>query len=76
MLNPDFEQGNASNWLTNDSVSIIEASTEKVHSGAYSGKITGRTDSWNAPLHSLVGLLEQNKAYQMSAWVKLVNSSD
>ncbi|WP_111977867.1 endo-1,4-beta-xylanase [Algibacillus agarilyticus] len=73
--NADFESADGSSWFGNNAGITITASTEQVKSGTYSGKVAGRTDTWNAPAHSLVGKLTDGYAYTISAWVRLDNAS-
>lgn len=74
LLNNDFESGTTEHWSTNDGVSNFSASDELAYSGSYSGKITGRTANWNAPLQNLMGKLVSGKSYDISAWVRLANA--
>ncbi|MBR5372460.1 MAG: endo-1,4-beta-xylanase [Oscillospiraceae bacterium] len=54
-----------------DDTSVIEASTEKPHSGDYCMAVTGRSEGWNGPSVSLAALgCEAGVPYVATAWVK------
>ena len=54
-----------------DDTSVIEASTEKPHSGDYCMAVTGRSEGWNGPSVSLSALgCEPGVPYVATAWVK------
>ena len=54
-----------------DDTSVIEASSEKPHSGDYCMAVTGRSEGWNGPSVSLEALgCEPGVPYVASAWVR------
>lgn len=67
ITNPGFENGK-SDWTQQGPVKL-EVVKDIAHTGNYSLKASGRTDSWNAPSYSLSGKLEAGKNYEFSAWV-------
>src|SRR3954469_8467581 len=72
LSNPGFEQ-NTTGWSGFGPVSFT-ATTAIAHSGSRSAWIQNRTDTWNGVAHSLLGVLQPNISYQISAWVRLSNS--
>jgi glucuronoarabinoxylan endo-1,4-beta-xylanase len=73
LTNPGFESGNTSGWKTWGC--NLRAVQNPVHSGDYSVLAYNRTQSWQGPVHSLVGTMEDGKTYTISAWAKLDNAA-
>jgi len=73
LANPGFEQ-NTAGWFGFGPVSFTTTTTI-AHSGSRSALIQNRTDTWNGVAQSLLGVLQTNISYQISAWVRLVNSA-
>ena len=73
LVNPGFETGNATGWITNWGWNLT-ATTEQVHNGNYSGLISGRTASWQGAWQSVMGLMDDGKTYRISGWVRLQNA--
>lgn len=73
LTNPDFESGNTAGW-TNWGCSLA-AVQEQSHTGDYSLLASRRTQTWQGPVRSLLGLLEDGRAYDISGWVRLQNAS-
>lgn len=69
ITNSGFESG-AGDWFGFGSV-VVEATTERAHSGSQSGRVSGRTDSWNGLATSLVGRLTPGRSYSVSAWAQV-----
>ncbi len=65
----DFEDGDVSLFTGRGGVEVIEASTEKAHSGTKSMCISGREKNWNGPQFSLSDKCEAGVEYTISAWV-------
>ena len=73
--NPGFETGNTSGWLPFGSP-IISAETVQVHSGNYAALVTNRTATYMGISQSLTGVLQAGQTYSISAWMRLVNSTN
>ena len=72
LINPDFELGNTTGWT--DWGCDLTATQDQVFSGNYSAFVSNRTQSWQGPVQSLLGVLEDGKTYTISGWVRLENS--
>ena len=72
LINPDFELGNTTGWT--DWGCNLTATQDQVFSGNYSAFVSNRTQSWQGPVQSLLGVLEDGKTYTISGWVRLENS--
>jgi len=73
LVNPGFETGDATGWVTNWGWNLT-ATAVQVHGGSYSGLISGRTASWQGAWQSVQGLMEDGKTYRISGWVRLQNT--
>jgi len=72
LSNPGFELGNTSGWKTwGCSLTAVQ---DQVHSGDYSVWVSNRSQSWQGPVHSVIGRMEHGKTYTISAWIKLDNA--
>jgi len=72
--NPGFEYGNTQGWT--DWGCDLRAASDQVHSGNYSVLAYNRTQSWQGPLQSILGVAEDGKTYRISGWVRLQNADD
>lgn len=57
-------------WRSQGGGVLISRVSEQVHSGDYSLLVTGRSDTWHAPVMDLP-LLATGRSYQASVWVRL-----
>jgi glucuronoarabinoxylan endo-1,4-beta-xylanase len=72
LTNPGFELGNTSGWKTwGCSLTAVQ---NQAHSGNYSVRVYNRSQSWQGPVHSVIGKMEHGKTYTISAWIKLDNA--
>jgi Carbohydrate binding domain/Right handed beta helix region len=71
IVNPGFEMGSPIGWggfgCTVSNVSLLP------RSGAYCGRVSGRTATWNGPSIALNGKLVNGATYKISAWVRLAS---
>ena len=74
VANSGFENGK-SDWAPLGPVNL-EVVKGIAHTGDYSLKAFGRTDSWNAPSYSLADKLIPGKSYEVSAWVMFDESAN
>lgn len=74
LINPGFESGSTVAW-TNWGCSL-SAVQDQVHSGRFSVLISARTQSWQGPVQSILGAVENGKTYTISGWVRLQNVSE
>jgi glucuronoarabinoxylan endo-1,4-beta-xylanase len=72
LTNPGFETGTTDGWTV--SAGTISVSTDQMHSGSYSGIVTGRTAMWDTVQHDIMGLIDNGQTVTISAWVKLENA--
>lgn len=75
VFSSDFESGDAGGWFGRGTATVAP-STDQAHSGAASLLTTGRTDTWNGPGHSMLGVLEAGATYQIEAFVRMVEGAD
>jgi len=68
--NPGFEDG-TDPWFGFGAA--LTTSTNAAHSGTYSGLVTNRTAEWNGVAQTLLGVLQTNRLYRISAWVRLAD---
>jgi glucuronoarabinoxylan endo-1,4-beta-xylanase len=74
LINPGFESGNTSGWTDwGCSLSVVQ---DQVHSGRFGVLASGRTQSWQGPVQSILGAVEDGKTYTISGWVRLQNASE
>jgi glucuronoarabinoxylan endo-1,4-beta-xylanase len=73
--NPGFETGTTTGWGIFGSPTI-SVETTQVHSGTYACLVTNRTATYMGIDQSLVGVLQAGQTYSISAWVRLVNSTN
>jgi hypothetical protein len=73
VANAGFESG-TQGWFGFGGVSI-SAATERAHSGTRSGRVTGRTATWNGLATSLLGVATPGRPYQVSGWAALGTGS-
>jgi len=71
LANPGFETGDATGWMANWG---LEADTNQVHDGNYSGLASGRAATWDGAWQSVLGLMDDGKTYRISGWVMLQNA--
>jgi GH35 family endo-1,4-beta-xylanase len=71
LTNPGFEYGSSAGWTSWDCT--LSVATDPVHSGDYSLLIHDRSESWQGPVQSLLGKLQDGVTYHVSAWVRLDN---
>ncbi len=78
--NPGFESGSTGGWTCwGGKLTAVSGSTEagSVHGGSCCALMSGRTQTWQGPVQSLVGVLQRGKSYRFSAWIKLqIKTSD
>ncbi|HEY8473179.1 MAG TPA: endo-1,4-beta-xylanase [Natronosporangium sp.] len=70
----DFEAGEVGGWFGRGTATVA-VSTDQAHSGTASLLTTGRTDSWNGPGHSLLGVLLPGATYEIEAFVRMVEGA-
>jgi glucuronoarabinoxylan endo-1,4-beta-xylanase len=73
--NPGFETGNTSGWQPFGSATI-SAETDQVHSGNYAALVASRTATYMGIAQPLTGVLQAGQTYAISAWMRLVNSTN
>jgi len=73
LSNPGFELGQASGWT--DWGCDLAVASNPVHTGSYSALAYNRTQSWQGPVQSIRGKIEDGKTYIISGWVRLQNVS-
>ncbi|MBN1312980.1 MAG: carbohydrate binding domain-containing protein, partial [Anaerolineae bacterium] len=71
VLENGFEDGTVQGWASRGDA-VLEASTEAANSGDYSLKVTERTSGWHGPSLDVLGMLQKNAVYEVSAYVRLV----
>jgi endo-1,4-beta-xylanase len=74
LVNPGFESGDLTGWTWWDGkLAIVPGSPQagSVHGGSFCALAFDRTQAWQGPVQSLLGILKNGKAYRFSAWVKL-----
>jgi GH35 family endo-1,4-beta-xylanase len=70
--NPGFEDG-LNGWTTwGASLSQV---AEPRHSGSYAGRVADRSEAWQGPVQSVLGVLTPGTAYRVSAWVRVGGES-
>lgn len=69
-LTSGFESGTAEGWTARGSESVA-VTNEAAHSGSFSLKTTGRTQTWNGPSHDVLGKLTRGAKYTISVWARL-----
>jgi endo-1,4-beta-xylanase len=72
LINPGFEDGIVG-WSSQGGCSI-ESSSQQSHTGAYSGKASNRSETWQGIQQSLLGKVENGHTYRISGWVRLENT--
>lgn len=70
LISDDFEAG-LNGWGPRGD-ETVELSTEQAHSGAYSLKVSNRTETWNGPQVDKTGILTLGESYTLSVYVKYV----
>jgi len=73
LLTHDFENGTTQGWTARGGTEAVANSTTVAHGGTHSLAVTGRTQSWNAPVVSLLGRVQPGENYSFSAWVRLTD---
>jgi len=71
----DFENGDVSGWTSRGSEKV-SITKDISHNGSYSIATTGRTNSWNGPSHTLMGVVNFDTSYQFSAYVMYNDGPD
>lgn len=72
LQNPGFESGTAG-WFGYGPVTLTAPATQP-HTGSHSALVQNRTDTWNGVAQSLLGVLQTNISYNITAWVRLASS--
>jgi len=72
--NSGFESG-TTGWSGWGAVSFT-SSTALPHTGSRSALIQNRTATWNGVIQSMMGVLQSNNNYRISAWVRLVSGGN
>lgn len=65
----DFEAGSTDGWKARGTSEKLALAND-AHGGAASLAVTGRTTTWQGPIHSLDPAFKPGKSYHISAWVK------
>ncbi len=73
LINPDFESGNTTGWT--DWGCDLTAVQDQVKTGSYSLLTSNRNQTWQGPVQSLLGVVEDGKEYRISGWLRLQNAS-
>ncbi len=73
LINPGFEFGNTLGWT--DWGCDLTAVHDQVHTGSFSVLASNRQETWQGPVQSILGLVEEGKTYKISGWVRLQNAS-
>ena len=68
IANPGFENG-AAGWTTWGAT--LSASTAQAHSGAHSGLVTDRTQTWQGAVYDLTAVILSGQQYSVTAWAML-----
>ncbi|MHA0857352.1 endo-1,4-beta-xylanase [Paenibacillus sp. CMAA1364] len=73
----NFDDGTTQGWVHRDDTQsvVVEASKEQFRSGPNSLKTTGRTKDWHGPTMNVFDKITKNAKYEISAFVKLVDTS-
>jgi len=71
--NGGFET-NTDGWFGFGAVTLA-STPDRARTGSRSGRVSGRTDSWNGMATSLVGRLTPGKSYAFSAWAQVGTGS-
>lgn len=71
VVNSGFEAG-LSGWVAWAGTLGLSADA---HSGSQSAILTGRTDTWQGPVYSLLGAVTPAATYTITAWVKIAGDS-
>jgi endo-1,4-beta-xylanase len=71
----DFENGEASGW-TNRGDEKVSVTQDVYRSGNYSIVASGRTQAWNGPKHTLMGVVNYEKTYSISGYVMYNDGPD
>jgi len=74
LVNPGFENGWTTGW-TQWGCTLM-AVQDPVRTGRYSLLASNRTQTWQGPVQSIRGVLEDGKSYTISGWVRLQNASE
>jgi hypothetical protein len=69
LANSTFETGTA-NWFGFGSVTV-SAATDRAHSGAQSGRVSGRTATWNGLATNILGLVTPGRTYQANGFTQV-----
>ncbi|MAY75929.1 MAG: hypothetical protein CMJ31_14660 [Phycisphaerae bacterium] len=73
VTNGGFESGSVAPWFpTGDSQLAVSADAR---SGSFSGRISGRTQFWNAPNQTVTSEIVSGRSYEFAVWVKLEQPS-
>lgn len=74
LVNPGFESGVAP-WVAWGDASLV-ATDQVVHSGQFSGRVTGRTAEWQGAVQAIPPeSLEPGRSYRLRAWVRIAGAS-
>ena len=74
LTNPGFEYGNIEGWT--DWGCDLRAVREQVYTGSFSILASNRTQGWQGPVQSILGVMEEGKTYIISGWVRLQNADE
>lgn len=71
----DFEKGESDDWA-NRGEETVTVTDEASNNGTYSILAKGRTQAWNGPKHTLMGIINLDKSYQFSGYVMYKDGPD
>jgi len=74
LVNSGFEYGNTEGWT--DWGCDLRAVREQVYTGSFSILASNRTQAWQGPVQSILGVMEEGKTYIISGWVRLQNADE
>lgn len=75
ILQSDFEDGTAQNWVGRGGVETLTTAAEAAHSGSLGLMIGNRTKSWHGPTLDVTAHMVPGQTYAFSGWVKLPSGS-
>src|SRR4051812_8877367 len=75
VVTSDFEDNTVQGW-TGRNTETLAAGTTVAHGGTHSLSITGRTATWNGPSLDVLSTFVKGTSYTISAWVRMVDTSD
>ena len=72
LTNPGFEDGNSTGWIAMGEYGL-DVTDKQAHRGKYSIYCHDRNANWQGPNQNILGKMEPNQTYMISAWVRLEN---